>query len=272
MDDSRQPDYGDEEVDENVEEDFNRPDGSSPTPGRGALRQDYRMTKAGASPAVPGNLSKPTYLDLEQQVDLLRQQNVALKERCKEIRLNLQRKITELQDTLTISKQKYMTELSELKVEYGKDLNRITRSSKEKQQELEKQFDTLKDEELEQLNKEFAAKEAELRDNIVDNEKRAKEAIEQAEIHVRDAERDLKKLKKESTGYFKGGWGTFIIAFEDEEALNELLERRAASSALGMSPPQGGSSPHGHLQPHKPQLKKARKKGGNDKEKAASGP
>jgi|TARA_B110000285_G_scaffold223614_1_gene279328 hypothetical protein len=57
---------------------------------------------------------------------------VALKERCKEIRLNLQRKITELQDTLTISKQKYLTELSELKVEYGKDLNVITRSSRER--------------------------------------------------------------------------------------------------------------------------------------------
>ena len=55
-----------------------------------------------------------------------------MKERCKEIRLNLQRKITELQDTLTISKQKYLTELSELKVEYGKDLNVITRSSRER--------------------------------------------------------------------------------------------------------------------------------------------
>ena len=119
------------------------------------------------------------------------------------------------------------------------------------------------------MNKEFAAKEAELRDNIVDNEKRAKEAIEQAEIHVRDAERDLKKLKKESTGYFKGGWGTFIIAFEDEEALNELLHRKLASSGLGMGSPQGNTSAHG-LQSHKPQLKKARKKAGNDKEKPQS--
>ena len=83
---------------------------------------------------------------------------------------------------------------------------------------------------------------------------------------MRDAERDLKKLKKESTGYFKGGWGTFIIAFEDEEALNELLERRAASSALGMSSPQGSAAAVGHLQPHKPQLKKARKKPGTEKE------
>jgi len=43
---------------------------------------------------------------------------------------------------------------------------------------------------------------------------------------VRDAERDLKKLKKESTGYFKGGWGTFIIAFEDEEAVRNLIEKK----------------------------------------------
>lgn len=74
---------------------------------------------------------------------------MALKERCKEIRLNLQRKITELQDTLTISKQKYLTELSELKVEYGKDLNVITRSSRERSQERKKVFDALKEEELE---------------------------------------------------------------------------------------------------------------------------
>ena len=91
----------------------------------------------------------------DQQIDLLRQENVALKERCKEIRLNLQRRITELQDTLTISKQKYLSELSQLKVEYGKDLNRITRQSKEKMGEMEQQFDSLKDEEIRQLNEEF---------------------------------------------------------------------------------------------------------------------
>ena len=37
------------------------------------------------------------------------------------------------------------------------------------------------------MNKAFKAKEAELLENIVDNEKRAKEAIEQADIKVRDA-------------------------------------------------------------------------------------
>ena len=115
-----------------------------------------------------------------------------------------------------------MTELSELKVEYGKDLNRITRSSKERQAEMKQQFDSIKEEEIEQLNLEFEEKEMELRKNIDENQKKAEEAIETAAHEVRDAQRDLKKLKKESTGYFKGGWGTFVIAFEDEETLKKM--------------------------------------------------
>ena len=57
-------------------------------------------------------------------------------------------------------------------------------------------------------------------------EKEKKDAIEEAAHRVRDAEKDLKKLREERTGYHKGGWGTFIIAFEDEDSLNELLERK----------------------------------------------
>jgi hypothetical protein len=53
---------------------------------------------------------------------------------------------------------------------------------------------------------------------------------------VRDAERDLKKLKKESTGYFTGGWGTFIISFEDENVLQELADRQAFGLGRGGSP------------------------------------
>ena len=49
----------------------------------------------------------------------------------------------------------------------------------------------------------------------------------------------MKKLKAESSGYYKGGWGTFIVAFEDKKvaglstALNELgpsLRKPKASS------------------------------------------
>ena len=41
--------------------------------------------------------------------------------------------------------------------------------------------------------------------------------IDQAELRVIEYERNLKKLKKKSTGLYKGGWGTFIIAFEDKD-------------------------------------------------------
>ena len=55
---------------------------------------------------------------------------------------NLQRKITELQDTLTISKQKYLGELSQLKVQYGTDLNRITQQARKATEvELQKVID-----------------------------------------------------------------------------------------------------------------------------------
>jgi len=34
---------------------------------------------------------------------------------------------------------------------------------------------------------------------------------------VTEFERNLKKLKKKSTGLYKGGWGTFTVAFEDKD-------------------------------------------------------
>lgn len=106
--------------------------------------------------------------------------------------------------------------------------------------EVQKQFDAEKDVATAELHKEFALKEAELKGNIEENERRAQQAIEEAEINVRDAERDLKKLKKESTGYFKGGWGTFIIAFEGDEAVVEE-HRSAGGSARGLGHSQGNA-------------------------------
>ena len=159
----------------------------------------------------------PAYTaQLEQQVDVLRQENAALKERSKEIRLNLQRKITELQDTLTISRQKYMTELSQLKVEYGKDLNRLSKASKERQEEIENQQRILKESEIDEERMLCREREMKLEAKSLETERKAEEAVITAENEVKAAERELKKLKKESTGYFKGGWGTFIIAFEDK--------------------------------------------------------
>ena len=77
------------------------PSGNLPVAGTNEIGPGALAT---ASPAVPGHFNFAQISELEQQIDLLKQENVALKERCKEIRLNLQRKITELQDTLTISR------------------------------------------------------------------------------------------------------------------------------------------------------------------------
>ena len=44
-------------------------------------------------------------------------------------------------------------------------------------------------------------------------------------MQVQEAQRDLRKLKAESTGYFKGGWGTFFIAFEDKKRPKMLTDR-----------------------------------------------
>jgi hypothetical protein len=56
-----------------------------------------------------------------------------------------------------------------------------------------------------------------------------------------EAEKELKKLRKESTGYSQGGWGTFIITFEvsqelmDAKAEDMLIERSNSISPSAMS-------------------------------------
>ena len=155
-------------------------------------------------------------LSQDQVIELLTQQNAALKTRCKEIRLNLQKKITELQDTLTITKQRYNTERSELKVQYGKDLNRIRKESSERDARLQALLEMQRKEQRSQLEAEFTKQEEALHLALQENEEKAKQAMVEAEQRVQEAQRDLKKLKAESTGYYKGGWGTFIIAFEDK--------------------------------------------------------
>lgn len=194
-----------------------------------------------------------TFDSHDNLIDALRQENIALKERCKEIRLNLQRRITELQDNLTISERKYLTELSDLKVEYGADLNRITRTSRENLEIERQNILQAKQAEIEELLAQQAKLQQKLRQDIEETEKRAQETQRQADHRVREAQRDLKKLKKESTGYSQGGWGTFIVAFEIEP----LLEKTVGSDHMMSS----SSTRGGHLtgSNQKPTLKKPKK-------------
>lgn len=164
---------------------------------------------------------------------------MALKERCKEIRLNLQRRITELQDTLAVARQKYQTEISDLRREYGRDLNSIKTIARERLAMRQTEWETYTEHKLEDLAKENEHKNRELREDIATEQKRAQEAIELADSRVRDAQRDLKKLKNESTGYFKGGWGTFIVAFEDKDfdkgKGHQINTRTFSASTVGRS-------------------------------------
>ena len=52
---------------------------------------------------------------------------------------------------------------------------------------MEQQFDSLKEEELEQLNKDFETKVKDYQEKIIEMEKAKKEAIEEADHKVRDA-------------------------------------------------------------------------------------
>ena len=49
----------------------------------------------------------------------------------------------------------------------------------------------------------------------------------------------MKKLKKQSTGYYKGGWGTFIIAFEDDSS---PIQKNIYDGSLDPTPMNKGSN------------------------------
>ena len=51
--------------------------------------------------------------------------NEALTERVRDIKLVLNRKYFELEDQMKLQKDKYEMEISQMKVQYGKDLNQI---------------------------------------------------------------------------------------------------------------------------------------------------
>lgn len=70
----------------------------------------------------------------------------------------------------------------------------------------------------------------------------------------------MKKLKKERTGYFNGGWGTFIICFEDENILKELVENKGMSSNKGVG---SGNQPRTESLAKKKAVK-SKKKGKGD--------
>lgn len=54
----------------------------------------------------------------------------------KEVRLNLQRQISELQQQLTLAKEQHQTNLTKLRLDYGRDLGALHKSHLRKEEEL----------------------------------------------------------------------------------------------------------------------------------------
>lgn len=154
----------------------------------------------------------------------------------------MQRKITELQDTQIITKQKFLSEISALKVEYGQDLSRVTRTNEEKQEDLVKQMEKVKEDELLQLHNECEMEKRDLEEKIQQNQEEAQRQIEKVVQEKKDAIAELTKLRGESTGYSKGGWGTFVLAFEDVEATQRNAEKVDKKGKNNLKTPRSNKS------------------------------
>ena len=55
-------------------------------------------------------------------IELQQQEMSALKSRMKEVRLNLQRQINDLQDSLHLEKEHHWQEIAKLRLEHGRDV------------------------------------------------------------------------------------------------------------------------------------------------------
>ena len=162
-----------------------------------------------------------------------------------------------------------MTEVADLKVEYGKDLGRLTRLHEARMGEKDQKYGAKLREEEEEQRKKFEIKEQELKDDININEQKRKDEIKNASHEVREAQRELKKLKNERTGYFNGGWGTFIICFEDKKILNEDVENYNKGKTVTKKD-KNTNEPKRESKNDKKTDKKSKKKGKGDHQRTSS--
>lgn len=79
----------------------------------------------------------------------------------------------------------------------------------------------------------------------------------------KDAIAELRKLKSESTGYSQGGWGTFVLAFEDQEATQKFTERQEKKNVYKSQErtPRSGKQKHGGSASPNPMFESSKKLG-----------
>jgi hypothetical protein len=61
------------------------------------------------------------------ECDRLTAENTALRDRIKEVRLYLNKRVNELQDTVAVARTSYDAEITRSKLQYGKDLGKLSR-------------------------------------------------------------------------------------------------------------------------------------------------
>ncbi len=133
----------------------------------------------------------------------------------KEVRLNLQRQISELQQQLQLAKEQHQANLTKLKLEYGRDLGALHKSHLRKEEELLAQMEAEYEQKVNALEDEKKHVIGQLTQEFESNIEQERKEKERAELVKSEYEREIKMIQKKSTQNAQGGWGTFSIVFED---------------------------------------------------------
>lgn len=139
----------------------------------------------------------------------------ALKARMKEVRLNMQRQINDLQEQLGLVKEQQQAELARLRLEYGRDLSALHRSHLLKEEETRALFEEDSNQRVRAIEEDHGRVIQELNLEFEGRIEQERKDREREEIIRREYEKELNKLKKRSNANAQGGWGTFSIVFED---------------------------------------------------------
>lgn len=194
---------------------------------RNSRREHSRESEKAANrqDAAQMMLSGAAMPQTSQSLIFLQRENEALKDRVKEVRLILNKQVNDLKEELASTKLANETEVTRLKIQYGKDLNALNKrhtdlidSINEKaERDATQKFNDLKAEH----DKTLLAQKTEHFDAISQIKGQlAEETILKERFYI-----DLQKLKGNANNIYEGGYGTFSLAFENPFYV-QLIEKQ----------------------------------------------
>ena len=114
-----------------------------------------------------------------------------------------------------MSKEHHQSDLSKLRLDYGRDLAALHKSHLRKEEELRESMEIEYQERVAQIHAEHELYIEELNLAFENDQENIRKDLERSEIMRLEMDREIKKLKKKSNGAAHGGWGTFALVFED---------------------------------------------------------